>query len=115
MKGYFNCGSVGINRKDATSTRHHYRVKSVKHLIAHIIPFFEQHSLKTQKQVEFRKFRRICILMEQGYHRQSLANFLEVYDLGQTIRGPKRGNKNEKVLEILTVLRNRLEQDPTLK
>jgi len=118
LKNHFNCGSVSVNRKDQTSTRYHYRVKSVKDLIANIIPFFEQHQLKTKKQVEFRRFREICRLMDNGDHRESLTNFLKVYDLGQKLRvrsGPKRGNRDDKVQTIIAELRKRLEEDPTLE
>jgi hypothetical protein len=118
LKAYFGCGSVGINRKDSTSTRYHYRVKSVQQLVEHIIPFFEQHGLKTKKNVEFKRFRKICQLMHNGYHLQSLSNFLVVYELGENLRIrslTKRGNKGEKVQEVVKTLKDRLKIDATLK
>lgn len=118
FKSYFGCGTVGVNRKDTTSTRYHYRVKSVASLKEHILPFFEKHSLKTKKQVEFQKFRKICHLMDQGYHRESLKNFLEIYDMGQELRvrsAPKRGKKDEKVKEVIKELRERLKLNADLK
>ena len=105
LKDHYQCGSVGVNRKDDTSTRYHYRVKSVEHSMNNLIPFFETHPLKTRKNVEFKRYRKICRLMSQGYHRNSLANFLEVYDLGQSLRirtGLKSGKKDEKVQETKT-------------
>jgi hypothetical protein len=86
LKDYFKCGSVSVNRTDKHGTRYHYRVKSVKDLNEKIIPFFEKHSLKTKKKIEFITFRKICRLMNQGYHRESLQNFLEIIDLGQNLR-----------------------------
>lgn len=86
LKDYFQCGSVKVNRTDKHGTRYHYRVKSVKDLNDKIIPFFENHSLKTKKNVEFIRFRKICRLMQEGYHRQSLQNFLEIIDLGLALR-----------------------------
>lgn len=117
LKDYFKCGSIGINRKDETSTRYHFRVKSVRDGMAYIIPFFDQHTLKTKRNVEFKRYRRIVQLMDNKYHLQSLSNFLEIYDMGQALRvrsGPKRGKKDEKVKEVIATLRKRLEEDPTL-
>jgi hypothetical protein len=93
LKEYFQCGSVGINRRDSSGTRYHYRVKSVKNIVEKILPFFEKHSLKTKKKIEFQRFRRICLLMNKGYHRESLHNFLEIYDLAVNLRVRSRAKK----------------------
>ncbi len=66
LKAYFGCGVVRVNRKDKTSTRMAYRVRSVKHLLDIISPFFMDHQLKTQKHVEFRKFRKVLLMMDKG-------------------------------------------------
>ena len=68
LKAYFRCGVVRVNRKDKTSTRMAYRVRNVKHLLNIISPFFLEHQLKTQKSVEFRKFRKVLLLMDKGKH-----------------------------------------------
>ena len=68
LKAYFRCGVVRVNRKDKTSTRMAYRVRNVKHLLDIISPFFLEHQLKTQKNVEFRKFRKVLSLMDKGKH-----------------------------------------------
>lgn len=117
LKSHFQCGTVAVNRKDITSTRYHYRVKSVRDSMNSIIPFFEQHALKTKRNVEFKRYRRIVRLMNEQYHLKSLSNFLEIYDMGQSLRvrsGPKRGTKDEKVKQVIESLRKRLEEDPTL-
>jgi hypothetical protein len=64
LKAYFGCGVVRGNHGDRMA----YRVRSKKHLLEHIVPFFVKHPLKTKKNVEFRKFRRILLLMEKGVH-----------------------------------------------
>ena len=33
-----------------------------------IIPFFEKHSLKTMKKVDFQKFRKVLLMMERNEH-----------------------------------------------
>jgi hypothetical protein len=116
----FKCGSVGVNRRDSTSTRMHYRCKSVKDLHEKIIPFFEKHSLKTKKGVEFNKFRDIVRLMYNGYHNQSLKQFLELVEKGEALRfrnstKPVIANpKRTKVNIILADLRQRSAADPSL-
>ena len=68
LKAYFGCGVVRVNRKDKTSTRMAYRVRDVRHLLDIISPFFLDHPLKTHKNVEFRKFRKVLLLMDKGRH-----------------------------------------------
>jgi hypothetical protein len=120
LKNYFGCGNVGINRKDSTSTRYHYRCKSVKDLKEKILPFFEKHKLKTKKGVEFQRFREIVNLMYDDYHNKSLTNFLEVVDKGVALRervstpNPKKPDKRTKVNEQIQKLRDRLIADPLL-
>jgi hypothetical protein len=64
LKDYFGCGVVRQNHDNRMA----YRVRSVRHLLDAIIPFFEKHSLKTKKHVDFQKFRRILLLMEKEVH-----------------------------------------------
>lgn len=118
LKDYFQCGAVTVFRKDKNGTRYHFRVKSVKDLNEKIIPFFENHHLKTKKKVEFQRFRKICRLMSQGSHRESLQQFLEIYDLGQSLRfrsREKSGTQGNKVVELVKNLRERLQENPDLK
>ncbi len=68
LKTFFGCGVVRVNRKDKTSTRMAYRVRNVKHLLDIISPFFMTHQMKTQKGVDFKKFRRVLLLMEKDAH-----------------------------------------------
>ncbi len=67
LKSYFGCGVVRVNHGDRMA----YRVRGQEHLQQIIIPFFVKHPLKTQKNVEFQKFRRILQLMQTGVHLTS--------------------------------------------
>ena len=67
LKAYFGCGVVRVNHGDRMA----YRVRSKKHLLDHIVPFFVKHPLKTKKNVDFRKFRRIVLMMEKEVHLTS--------------------------------------------
>jgi hypothetical protein len=64
LKSHFGCGVVRVNHGDRMA----YRVRSQQHLLEKIVPFFVKHPLKTKKNVEFQKFRRILMLMSQGVH-----------------------------------------------
>jgi len=106
-----------VNRKDEYGIRMQFRVKNLKDLHEKIIPFFEQHKLKTKKRIEFERFRTIVLLMHDGYHRQSLSNFLEIIKQGEELRvrqRPAKQKKREKVNIKLAELRKKLEEDPTL-
>ncbi len=64
LKAYFGFGVVRKNHGDRMA----YRVRDLDHLIKRILPFFIEHPLKTKKNVDFRKFRKVCLLMEKGDH-----------------------------------------------
>ena len=66
LKAYFNCGVVRKNKGDGNI--YAYRVRDRTNLVSIIIPFFEKHSLKTMKKVDFQKFRKVLLLMENGEH-----------------------------------------------
>ncbi len=68
LKSYFKCGVVRVNRRDKTSTRMAYRVRNQQQLLDIICPFFMTHQLKTQKNVDFRKFRKVLRLMDKNAH-----------------------------------------------
>lgn len=60
VKRFFQCGVVRHFKKNSWL----YRVQNQKHLRAFLLPFFETHGLKTKKQQDFLKFRKILFLME---------------------------------------------------
>ena len=64
LKSHFGCGVVRVNHGDRMA----YRVRGIKDLNEHIVPFFTKHPLKTRKNVDFIKFRRILDLMQKGVH-----------------------------------------------
>jgi hypothetical protein len=64
LKAYFGCGVVRVNHADRMA----YRVRGIKHLLEHIVPFFVKHPLKTRKNVDFQKFRDVLLLIDAGAH-----------------------------------------------
>ncbi len=65
LKSFFGCGVVRRNHGEQMV----YRVRRREHLRDRIIPFFEKHPLKSKKRIDFIRFRRVVLLMEQGAHR----------------------------------------------
>lgn len=64
LKAYFKCGVVRKNH----GTRLAYRVRGHQNLLQRVIPFFEKHQLKTRKRVDFQKFRKVILMMENQEH-----------------------------------------------
>lgn len=64
MKAYFGCGVVRKNHGDRMA----YRVRERDQLVMRIVPFFEEHPLRSKKRVDFEKFRDVLRLMEKDEH-----------------------------------------------
>lgn len=64
LKAYWGCGVVRKNHRDRLC----YRVRSQKDFFEKIIPFFEKHTLKTAKHVDFLQFRDILLMMAKKEH-----------------------------------------------
>ena len=84
LKAYFGCGVVRGNHGDRMA----FRVRSKKHLLDHIVPFFVKHPLRTKKNVDFQKFRRILLMMEKGVH----LNAEGIEEIRAIARQMNRGN-----------------------
>ena len=67
LKSFFGCGVVRSNHGDRMA----YRVRGKDHLLKIIVPFFEKYPLKTKKQLDFKIFRRVVLMMEKGEHLTS--------------------------------------------
>jgi LAGLIDADG endonuclease len=77
MPHLFGCGSIRPDRSDRTVK---YEVRSLKHLLATVIPFFEAYPLMSAKRNDFEVFARVCRMMELGLHLQR-EGILEIADL----------------------------------
>ena len=64
LKAYFGCGVVRSNHGDRMA----YRVRDADDLRSIIVPFFMKHPLKTKKNLDFLKFRKVLLKMEKGVH-----------------------------------------------
>ena len=70
LREFFGCGVVGRNGRHDNHREDVFRwaVRSVLDLDRIIVPFFEQHPLRTAKAADFRVFATIVRLMRQGRH-----------------------------------------------
>jgi hypothetical protein len=70
IKKFFSCGEIFINRRHDNHHEDTYRfcVRSIKDLRNKIVPFFEKYPLRTMKLIDFKKFKRVLRLMENGVH-----------------------------------------------
>ncbi|OGD70700.1 hypothetical protein A3D09_00555 [Candidatus Collierbacteria bacterium RIFCSPHIGHO2_02_FULL_49_10] len=64
LKNFFGCGVIRTNHGDRMA----YRVRSLQHLASVIVPFFENHLLKTAKNQDFQSFRQVIQLLLQKEH-----------------------------------------------
>jgi len=75
LKRFFKCGVVRKNHGD----RFAYRVRKLE-CLGRIVEFFESYSLKTKKNVDFRKFRKIVLMMKKREHltREGMIEIVKV-------------------------------------
>ena len=64
LKAFFGCGVVRNNHGERMA----YRVRRLEHLVEVIVPFFEKHPLKSQKYLDFLKFRDVLRHMHEQKH-----------------------------------------------
>ncbi len=83
----FGCGFI---RRDYSDKTLKYEVRSLDELIKNVIPHFVANPLLSSKQNDFLKFRKICLLMSKGEHKQS-KGLLEIMKIAFTMNpGGKR-------------------------
>jgi len=64
LRTFFGCGVVRKHSDD----RYCLRIRKLDNLVNVIIPFFEEHPLKSKKNIEFKKFAYIVKLMMTNRH-----------------------------------------------
>ena len=64
LKRAMGCGVVRKNHGD----RYCWRVRNIKNLSEIIVPFFKRYKLKSKKRVEFIKFAKVVVMMQEKKH-----------------------------------------------
>jgi hypothetical protein len=70
LREFFGCGEVYVNRRRDNHREHIYRycVRRLVDLVERIVPFFEEHQLRTAKRTDFERFAEVVRAMQQGAH-----------------------------------------------
>ena len=95
LKRFFGAGSVRRNHDD----RDCLRIRKLKAL-QEVCEFFLKHPLKTKKNVDFRKFRKILNLMDQKRHL-SIEGLVEIIDIAMEMNTTKRPSLEEIRSELI--------------
>ena len=71
VRDRFGCGNIYVNKRHDNHHEYIYRycVRSLLELNEKIIPFFQEHTLRTSKQDDFLLFVEIISMMKCGEHR----------------------------------------------
>ena len=95
LKRYFRTGVVRRNHGE----RFAYRIRNLEGL-HQVCEFFMNHQLKTKKNADFRKFRKVLLFMQRGKHLQR-DGLIEIIEIIKTMNSTKRPRLEEIRKEIL--------------
>jgi hypothetical protein len=86
LREFFGVGQVIANRRYDNHRENLYRyvVRKRIHLQEVIIPFFQQHPMRTSKQQNFEKFARCVELVSAGRHK-TVDGLLEIVEIAETM------------------------------
>ncbi len=84
LKRFFGHGVVRANHGD----RYAFRIRSIEG-VEKVCEFFTRHPLKTQKQVDFIRFRRVVQKMKERKHL-SREGILEIIDIAVQMNSSRR-------------------------
>jgi hypothetical protein len=101
LEQFFGVGMLVPNRRHDDHREHLYRyvVRRRADLRERIIPFFEEHPLKTAKQENFVKFARCFALISTGRHR-TFDGLVEIAEIAETM------NRRKPRTELIRILRD---------
>src|SRR2546428_1469691 len=99
LKVFFGVGSVLINNRDDNHREHLYRyvVRAREQLLEAIIPFFQEHPLRTAKRQDFESFVRCVTMMAAGRHLTRIG-LIEILQIMQTMNRQKPRHDEIRIL-----------------
>jgi LAGLIDADG DNA endonuclease family protein len=110
LEAFFGCGSVTVNRRHDNHREDLYRyvVKRLDELSDRIIPFFEDHPLRTAKTDDFTKFASIVRMMNRRLHLSN-EGMTSIAEIVQTMnrRQPSRFLESSETTRQPTLLRQK--------
>jgi LAGLIDADG endonuclease len=101
LREFLGVGQVLINTRYDNHREHLYRyvVRRRSDLLETIIPFFEQHRMRTSKQENFEKFARCVELIAAGHHLD-VDGLIEIAEIAQTM------NRRKPRHDLIRILRD---------
>jgi LAGLIDADG endonuclease len=102
---FFGCGKVNVNQRhdNHRENLYRYRVSRFADLRDVIVPFFQEHKLRTTKESNFEKFVQVLRLIEERKHL-TINGLMEIAGIAETMN-------HRKPSEVLRILRD---QTPTI-
>lgn len=97
LHNFFKCGGVRFSKNDQN---YKFEVRSISDLTKIIIPHFEQYLLQTSKNEEFKKFAKICRLVNSNQHL-NLKGLKEIIELSSDLN--TTGNKKYNRKNLLKI------------
>ena len=73
IKNYFGCGAIYFQKekRENHSACYRFEINSQKDIHNVLIPFFDEHPLKSEKKKNYSIFRRVALMVKDNLHRQS--------------------------------------------
>jgi hypothetical protein len=105
LRRFFGCGKVYVNLRHDNHREDlaRYCVSGFADLRDIIVPFFQEHQLRTSKKVNFAKFVKVLRLMEERKHL-TVSGLMDIAEIAQTMN-------HRKPSAVLRILRD---QTPTI-
>ena len=100
MQKYFGCGFM---RRDFSDRTLKYEVRRLDDLIQKVIPHFEKYSLLSSKQKDFLLFKKVCLMMRRGEHK-NLAGIKQILPIAFQMNATGRRRYTQKnILDFVHV------------
>jgi hypothetical protein len=100
LREFFGVGQVYVNRRSDNHREHlhRYSVCRRQDLLERIVPFFQEHPLRTSKRRDFEKFAS-CVELIAGGRHLTREGLLEIVEIVQTM------NRRKPRPELIRILR----------
>ena len=99
---FFNTTDENI-RSDKETVK--YETRKLEHLVSEVIPHFDNYPLQSNKQNDFLKFKKVCLVMKQQKHstKAGLEEIIEIaYSMNlDTTSETRRRSTKESWLTLL--------------
>jgi hypothetical protein len=101
LREFFGAGEVYVNRRNDNHRENLYRYSVTRRqdLLERIIPFFQEHQLRTAKRLDFEKFATCVELIASGRHKTH-AGLADIVEIMQTM------NRKKPRHELIRILRD---------